>query len=56
MTILKAISNNNYAKPSAWGAQPLPPLLVLRRGLDPPPVPRPLQGGGSTARIRSLGH
>ena len=44
--------NNNYAKPSAWGSQPLPPLLVLRRGLDPPPVPRPLQGGGSTAPPR----
>ena len=26
--------------------------LVLRRGLDPPPVPRPLQGGGSTAPPR----
>ena len=27
-------------------------LSFIRRGLDPPPVPRPLQGGGSTAPPR----
>ena len=28
------------------------PLLVVRRGFDPPSVPHPLQGGGSTAPTR----
>ena len=28
------------------------PLLVLRRGTYPPPVPRPTSGGGSTAPTR----
>ena len=42
----------HFAKPLAWGSQPLPPLLVLRRGLDPPPVHRPGEGGGSTAPPR----
>ena len=42
----------NVAKPSAWRAQQPQPLLVLRRGFNPPPIPRPLQGGGSTAPPR----
>ena len=41
-----------FAKPSAWRSQQPQPLLVLRRGFNPPPIPRPLQGGGSTAPPR----
>ena len=48
--------NNNYAKPAAWGFQPLPPLLHKER---PQPQPKALplsRGRDATARIRSLGH
>ena len=41
----------NNERPSQWlgGSQPPRPLLVLRRGTYPPPVPLPTSGGGSTA-------
>ena len=34
-----------------WSQQPQP-LLILRRGFNPPPIPRPFKGGGSTAPAR----